>query len=353
MKNILVFDKFLGYNVGGAQKSLHALLENVFEDIFYLGCNVKKAFLAEKYKVDKIKVERFNIKEIPKLPYFEYFLNRNVVKKNIKNSKRKILITQGLYGAVAVNNFKGDSIYFIRDEYSLNRIPVHQKGFTKILKYIYLLIQFPFLLIMFRDNKKAVKKAKVVIANSKYIKDELFKKFGIDAEVVYPIINIKELKSQEIPKIENRKYVTSIGSEVIKGSKIVENIAKIMPDYNFMIVGRSFKNPIVKDNVLYQPWSQDIMDIYKKTRILLIPSVCNEAFGRTAVEALSLGIPVLGTNRGGIKEVLPPDNMLEDIENISLWKNKILNIKVGKGVDVSRFILKKQVDRFNEVLNKI
>lgn len=44
--------------------------------------------------------------------------------------------------------------------------------------------------------------------------------------------------------------------------------------------------------------------IFQKIDCLIVPSIINEAFGRVIIEAYSYGIPVIGSNRGGIPELI-------------------------------------------------
>ena len=99
---ILVFDKYLGYKVGGAQRSLHILLSSLSGDVKLLGCEVKNTYNAERFKLKNLSVERFGITEIGRFPYLEYWWNRGKIKKIISQEKADLLITQGLWGAIAV-----------------------------------------------------------------------------------------------------------------------------------------------------------------------------------------------------------------------------------------------------------
>lgn len=45
-------------------------------------------------------------------------------------------------------------------------------------------------------------------------------------------------------------------------------------------------------------------DIYPKIDVVIVPSLWNEAFGRIIIEANSYGLPVIGSNRGGIPELI-------------------------------------------------
>jgi glycosyltransferase involved in cell wall biosynthesis len=325
---VIVFDKFIGYRIGGAQNSLQLLLKNLKGDFRFLGCDVRKAFSAEKYKLPEWEVERVKIKEFPRWPYFEYWYNRKRVKKFIASQKADLLIAQGLWGAIAINAFSGKSIYFIRDEYHFNYIPVVQRGIRKFFKKIYLLLQWPFLSRIFKDNRDAILKADIVISNSKFVADNIQRIFNCESEIIYPLVDVLAMMQEKEKFLDkDDKFITSIGSEIIKGRQIVEKIAKIMSNYQFMIVGREFKKPIQKANILYYPWSKNIKEVYTKTKILLAPSIINEAFCRVALEGMALGIPCIGSNKGGIPEVLGPEFIINDVWDIEKWKEKILEIE--------------------------
>jgi len=343
--SIIIFDKFLGYKIGGAQHSFHYLLKNLSGNLRFIGCEVKKSFSAQKYKIKEFPVERLDIKEVSKLPYLEYWLNKRRISRFFSGRKGGFLFTQSLWAPLAINNFKGKTVYFVRDEYNLNRIPNYYSGFKFWLKKLYILSQYPFINQFFSDNQKAIKKADLIIANSYFVADEIKKIFGRKAEIIYPLIDVIELKKQTMPPISERPFITAIGSEFIKGREIVEKIARAMPDHKFMIVGREFNRGIIKKNILYQPWSKNIAEIYGKTKILLAPSIINEAFCRVAVEGMSLGIPCLGSRRGGIPEVLEEEYLIKDVWNIQKWIEKIKEIE-NNYQDYSK-ILKEKVMKFD------
>jgi glycosyltransferase involved in cell wall biosynthesis len=289
---------------------------------------VKKAFLAEKYKLSNWEVERVKIREFPRWPYFEYWYNRERVKKFIASQKADLLLAQGLWGAIAINTFPGKSIYFIRDEYNFNYIPIVQRGIRKFFKKIYLLSQIPFLFRIFKDNRNAILKADMVISNSNFVADNIKRIFNRESEIVYPLIDVLGATKGDVSVLEGeKKFITSIGSEIIKGREIVEKIAAMMLDYEFIIVGREFKEKIKKGNIIYYPWKKEIGEIYNQTKILLAPSLINEAFCRVALEGMALGIPCIGSDKGGIPEVLESEFIINNVWDIEKWKEKILGIE--------------------------
>jgi len=65
-------------------------------------------------------------------------------------------------------------------------------------------------------------------------------------------------------------------------------------------------------------------DIYRDTRILLVPSQWEEAFGRVAAEAHFSGIPVVASNRGGLPESVGSGGLLLDPEApAQVWSDAI------------------------------
>lgn len=327
---ILVFDKYLGYQVGGAQNSLHALLKELKGDFELIGCNAQKSFSAEKYKLSNWEVERVKIREFPKFPYLEYWFNRNRIKKFISSQKADLLITQGICGSLAIEVFNGRSIYFIRDEYHFNQVPIYYKGIKGFLKKIYILFQWPFIKQSFIDNTRAMKRADLVIANSKFMARKLEELFKRSVEFVYPLMDLKRFLQIQTASLKERKYLTLIGSEVIKGRDVAERIAAVMPDHDFMIVGREFQSPIQKGNILYQPWSTDPLEIYKKSKIVLSTTIIDSAIprtGRIGPESNALGIPCIGSRVNSVQDYLHDEFYVEDRNNINSWKEKILEIE--------------------------
>jgi glycosyltransferase involved in cell wall biosynthesis len=53
-----------------------------------------------------------------------------------------------------------------------------------------------------------------------------------------------------------------------------------------------------------RPWTDNMLPYYSAMDMLVLPSTGREAFGRVLVEAQACGIPVLGSNIGGIAETM-------------------------------------------------
>lgn len=323
-KTVLVFDKFFGYNVGGAQRSLHTLLRALPPSQFTLhgvGCVVGKEFAAADNSAPGVTVSaRLPIRRLPRLPYLEYVLNRGAIKKFFSARTEDILITQGLWGALAARFFPGRSVLFVRDVYQLNYIPLYYKQrFKNIFKMLYLALQWPGLYALKHDTKKAMQRA-TVVANSAYMATEVKKRFGTVATVIYPPLTAAD--ASQSPAHHTDGYITLVGDEKMKGRVIVERLAHKLPNEKFLIIGRSIRNEYQRANIVYRPW-QRTTSFYEHTKIILFPSIWPEGFGRVALEAMVRGIPAIGTDRGGLTEVLPTELRIRDPWNLPSWESAI------------------------------
>ncbi|MFW6016989.1 MAG: glycosyltransferase, partial [bacterium] len=63
------------------------------------------------------------------------------------------------------------------------------------------------------------------------------------------------------------------------------------------------KSKVKNSNINFMGY-EETSKIFDTIDILVVPSLLNEAFGRTIIEAYSYGIPVIGAKRGGIPELI-------------------------------------------------
>lgn len=179
---------------------------------------------------------------------------------------------------------------------------------------------------------------KLVLETFKGIEDKtLLMKNGYDPNVFYP----EEYDKNEVLKELgiNKKYnkVVSFAGKFtkFKGIDLLLKAAKIYQrdDAITLICGNGelFKemNLLAKEldlkNVVFlgnQP--HDVLrKIYNIADVSLIPSR-NEAFGLVVIEAMACGAPVIGTNQGGIPEIITPEvGMVFEPENYQELAEKI------------------------------
>ncbi len=191
----------------------------------------------------------------------------------------------------------------------------------------------------------------ILVASSKFLAIKSQEKWKRNVEVIYPFIDLKKTT----PLRKRPIYLTAINPLVLKGGQLFYTLGEKFPEKEFLGVmgwtGLRKKSDFNWDPRQWELIAQahgdstvhppeeidfsalsnakilkaiaDMKTVYEKTRILLFPSQWQEAFGRSIVEALAAGIPVIATDVGGIREtgidkggfLLPKDCSIETWEN--------------------------------------
>ncbi len=128
----------------------------------------------------------------------------------------------------------------------------------------------------------------------------------------------------QYPQLKNNHIISLPGRLTrLKGHTdfiaLIENLKPQYPNIQGLIVGAKDKRRAkyaqqlkqlvnrknLTDNITFTGHRDDICDIYAISSIVLsLTSSPPEAFGRTAVEALSIGTPVIAYDQGGMGEIL-------------------------------------------------
>lgn len=334
---IIAFSKYLIYSVGGAEKDAFEVLQKHEQDGDSIelvsfpparnyNTSSKKVGINPNWKLTIIK----NVSLFKRFHYYEYLLNKRSLKLFFSdyNSSNE-LHTYGLYAPVAANSFRGKCKIFIKSESDLAINKNYNIGFKRHLKTISKILEFPAYLIYKRDLIKALKKAEI-ISNSNYTANRLKGLYGIKSSVQYPpieterlLIEIKEVESE----IQN-KGIVFIGDSTNKGLHIATSIAKLVPSQHFYFFGRYVDKPNTVGNITFMPWQKREVDIYKYAKLVIVPSIWEEAYGRVSREAFILGIPVLVSNIGGLPETVDnrQQNIVDEFHEPPHWVQAINNI---------------------------
>lgn len=138
-----------------------------------------------------------------------------------------------------------------------------------------------------------------IIYNSEWAKEKL--QYRQPNIVLTPPVDFREHDLGLDPN--DNKYITLINLNENKGGKIFWDIARAMPERQFLAVKGAYDDQIIQNlpNVTVADHTPNIADVYRATRILLMPSAY-ESWGMTATEAMCNGIPVICTPTPGLKE---------------------------------------------------
>lgn len=161
-----------------------------------------------------------------------------------------------------------------------------------------------------RYNTVDRKHSQLFVANSNWIKDT------IDEDVTKIVLYPPTLPSRY--KVDRTgDAITLINISDSKGGETFWKIAERMPHKNFIGVLGAYGNQIIRSlpNVKLIKNSPEINEVYKSTRILLIPSIY-ETWGRVGLEAATSGIPSIASPTPGLVESLGDSGIFVDRDDI-------------------------------------
>ncbi|MDT0576888.1 glycosyltransferase [Croceicoccus sp. F390] len=167
------------------------------------------------------------------------------------------------------------------------------------------------------------------IANSQFTANSFRHSHGLEVPTVYPLVLPDNYRVES-----TRQNVTFINPRPCKGLDIALAIARSCPDIPFVFVEAwtldSAERAQLKQrlaqlpNVTLRPATGDMRSVYRHAGIILAPSIWNEAFGRVAAEAHISGIPVVGSDCGGLPEAIGPGGtVVPRSADIAVWVREL------------------------------
>lgn len=193
-----------------------------------------------------------------------------------------------------------------------------------------------------QERKPLFDVADKIVVPSKYIADHYFRRFQVNSIKIPTSVSFEPEKPTKAVLNARRSLgaITLINPSPDKGGHFFFNIAQRYSYGNrlFLCVEsrstRQFwlKNNVDVDgieNITWVPWQTDIRFVLRQSALLLMPSLINEAAGKVIAEAMTLGVPCIGFDIGGIKEqignggiVLPFDDRLSASPETGLYRSK-------------------------------
>ena len=152
----------------------------------------------------------------------------------------------------------------------------------------------------------ALRKCDGVVGVSEYVAAYMRRWGGLDA-VHLPISLMEPGEYLNLAAFEN-PLVTMVNPCAVKGISIFLALADCMPAVRFAAVPTWGTNAADRaelrrrQNVEMLAPVDDIDELLRKTRLLLVPSLWAEARSRIVVEAMARGVPVIASDVGGIPE---------------------------------------------------
>ena len=138
-------------------------------------------------------------------------------------------------------------------------------------------------------------------------------------KIFYPIVNYRSYSVSK--NLRKPMYVTLSNVNENKGGYILIQLAKALPEMNFLGIMGGYRKQIVTNNLpnlKYIRHTTQMKDIYAQTWVQIMPSK-EETWGRTAVEAMSSGIPVIVSPTPGLKECCGDAAIYCDRNDLDAW----------------------------------
>lgn len=352
MKNILHLITSLKY--GGTENYLYQIvqfLKNKFN--FFIGYLKEKGYIAEK-------IEREGLPVV-------YFNNIFEIIKFIKNKNIQILHTH-LYRANIIGRIAG----------KITNIPVisSQLALDNWRKFYH--VWFDYLTTKF---------CKLVIVNSYFTKKQFVEKEKIPQEKIVVVYNGIDFNSFK-PKYKKEKNLNEFNLDInykIVGTitrlhkekgvdfipYIVKNVSKNVENVKFLIVGdgpeeKNFRLQLKKNNLSEKVYligfKDNIPDILTTLDVFFLPSR-EESFPQVILEAMTVGVPVVANDIGGINEIVEDGKTGFLVNNLDMMVKKIIKLLTDaelhkKMIENSRekvknFDIKKMISQIENIYNSI
>jgi len=131
------------------------------------------------------------------------------------------------------------------------------------------------------------------------------------------------------PQVQSREFDSQlpwlfVNPAAVKGIDFLMELAKKMPNENFLICGNwGSSAPLnLPKNVQSLSRQNSLSPIWPRVKGLLMPSQWEEAFGRMPLEAMAHGAVVIASQRGGLPESVGTGGLCLPLE-LSLWSQEI------------------------------
>lgn len=326
---ILIINTFYYPNmVGGTENSIKILAENLKRNgheiaIYSLDSNSKKI---EEEEINDIKVfrgkggifkarerainnERIVTKITNKLVEMNNFYIDNEIEEVCNKFIPDIIHTNNLYG-VSTRIWKIASkrgipiVHTLRDYWLLNPLISNKKLFRNTMKI--------------NSNKVNYVTAPSAYTLNKFLNNNFFQ--NAKSKVIY---NAVDLDIKQTQKDVNEKRATEeeqirfmyVGmlvykkgiTNMLEAFSEIENKNISLHIYGDGELKEYVENMTKKDERIkyYGKLSKEQLDKeWIKNDVLIVPSIWEEPFGRVVIEANQHGLPVIGSNKGGIKEII-------------------------------------------------
>lgn len=258
------------------------------------------------------------------------FFKRFAVLRRLKRSQKYDAVCSFLDSANIVNILTGK-------KYCKTIVSVHSVlSGTKVIKE-YRHIVLPLVKLLYRHADR-------IVAVSRYVKDDLEKKIGLNGNNIVMIHNgfaVEEIRSKgSFPIEEDEKKLFERSFTIIAAGRLnwwkgfshliraMKQVCKSIPDCMLVILGEgeerdALQNTIdelnLGNNVILKGFSDNPFMYIKRADVFVLSSI-DEALPSVLIESLILSVPCVATDLPGSREILAPNTAMPDELNDSFME---------------------------------
>ena len=174
---------------------------------------------------------------------------------------------------------------------------------------------------------------------------------------VEAIYNLPPLRQAQGYSPKDKHTVLSVGKlSYGKGTDTIIEAAKRLPQFKFVFAGElnpSLKTPFPKNcRYLGKVSHEAVLKLYEQASVFVINSRWPEPLSRAGLEALSFGLPIVASDRGGNRELIKDNGFLVDPNQPKAIAAAVVKAaKRQKGLSVrSQRLLQTRFDR-QQIIN--
>lgn len=168
------------------------------------------------------------------------------------------------------------------------------------------------------ERQRVLNHASAIVCCSSWVKKRFCEGLSADCSDLHVVVNgvprpwEKQPVKEKLVLFPNR-LISEKGTEVF-----AEALAAVLPNYpewRCLFVGAGDACVLKKIDKILKPLGEraevmglvpydKVLDLFERASIIGVPVLCDEAFGRTAAEALAAGAALIATNNGGLDDIL-------------------------------------------------
>lgn len=196
-------------------------------------------------------------------------------------------------------------------------------------------------LMCWRVDARVPYKNALTVYNSHWLATKPSSYWGreMPAEWLAPSIVVHPVVEREHYECERGTKITLVNPTPGKGVETFKALATLMPDYEFLAVEGGYGEQMIVSpdgpnkpgqlraggNIEWMAHTPDIRNVFRKTKILLMPSDY-ESFGRVGIEAACCGIPTIAHPTLGLQEAFGDAGIFIDRNTVPAWFNELTRL---------------------------